>query len=52
MKQTDVYILFALIQDDKIERGDPDKSTRVGNAYLLEKELDQQEFWCGYFEPF
>ena len=29
MKQTNVYILIALIQGDKILRGDPDKTTRV-----------------------
>ena len=48
MKQTNVYILIALIQDDKILRGDPDKTPTkphvFGNAYILAKELYQQEF--------
>ena len=53
MKLTNVYILIALIQDNnepgKIQRKDPTKTPFSETHNMLEKELHQQEFWCGYF---
>ena len=39
MKQTNVYILIALIQDDKIFRGDHDKTTRVRQCIFIRKRI-------------